>query len=108
MPGFDPDAQGVTNWFADIQVEGEMEYPEGYFSLRDNLETIFANPEAAALLEEHAQAIFGSMAKSMKNMSTKMGMAAKMALQDVIQISGSGLDEKGRLYLNQQFNKIKK
>ena len=108
LPGFDPDAQGVTNWFADIQVEGEMEYPEGYFSLRDNLETIMANSEAAALLEEHAQAIFGSMAKSMKNMAANMGMAAKMALQDVIQISGSGLDEKGKLYLNQQFNKIKK
>ena len=48
------------------------------------------------------------MAKSMKNMAANMGMAAKMALQDVIQISGSGLDEKGKLYLNQQFNKIKK
>lgn len=48
------------------------------------------------------------MAKSMKNMSGSMGMAAKMSLQNIIQLSGSGLDEKGLLYLNQQFNKIKK
>lgn len=65
-------------------------------------------PEAAALVEEHAAALFGSMAKSMKNMSGSMGMAAKMSLQNIIQLSGSGLDEKGLLYLNQQFNKIKK
>ncbi len=108
LPGFDPNDQGVTNWFADIQVDGEMEYPEGYFSLRDTMETIMANPEASDLLEKHAAALFGSMAKSMKNMSSAMGMMGKMSLQDMIQLSGSGLDEKGQLYLNQQFNKIKK
>lgn len=108
LPGQDDEEEGVTNWFADLQVEGEMEYPEGYFSLRDTMETIMANPEAAALVEEHAAALFGSMAKSMKNMSGSMGMAAKMSLQNIIQLSGSGLDENGLLYLNQQFNKIKK
>lgn len=109
LPGREDDGEeGVTNWFADIQAEGEMEYPEGYFSLRDNLETIMSNLQAAALLEEYAQAIFGSMAKSMKNMTANMGMAAKLSLQDVLQMTGSSLDDKGRLYLNQQFNKIKK
>ena len=107
LPGFDPNAQGVTNWFADIQVEGQMEYPEGYFSLRDTMEDIFSNPEAAALMEEYSAAIFGPMAKSMKNMAST-GMMAKTPLQDILKMSGSGLDEKARLYLNQQFNQIKK
>ena len=107
LPGFDPSAQGVTNWFADIQVEGQMEYPEGYFSLRDTMGDIYANPEAAALLEKHAKAIFGPMAKSMENMYST-GMMSKTPLQDVLKMSGPGLDEKAKLYLNQQFNQIKK
>lgn len=107
LPGFDPNAQGVTNWFADLQVEGQMEYPEGYFSLRDTMGDIYANPEAAALLEKHAKALFGAMAKSMENMY-RTGMMSKTPLQDVLKMSGPGLDEKGKLYLNQQFNQIKK
>ena len=107
LPGFDPNAQGVTNWFADIQVEGKMEYPEGYFSLRDTMGDILANPEAAALLEEHAEAIFGTMAKSMKNMAGG-GMMARSRLEDILKMSGPGIDEKGKLYLNQLFNRIKK
>ncbi|OUQ75227.1 glycoside hydrolase family 2 TIM barrel-domain containing protein [Flavonifractor sp. An100] len=107
LPGFDPNAQGVTNWFADLQVEGQMEYPEGYFSLRDTIGDIYSNPEAAALLSKHAQAIFGPMAKSMENMYST-GMMSKTPLQDVLKMSGPGLDEKGKLYLNQQFNQIKK
>ena len=105
LPGFDPDAKGVTNWFADIQVEGEMEYPEEYFSLKDRVKDIFANTQGAALLEEHGAAFFGSMAKSMKNMT---GMMGSMTLENAIEMSGSGLDAKGKLYLNQQLNKIKK
>lgn len=108
LPGQDDGEEGVTNWFADLQVEGEMEYPEGYFSLRDTMGTIMANPEAAALVQEHAAALFGAMAKSMENMSSAMGMAANMTLENILQITGSALDDKARLYLNQQFNKIKK
>lgn len=109
LPGFEPNgAQGVTNWFADIQVTGEMEYPEGYFSLRDSLENIMAHPDGKAFLEEHAEALFGSMAKSMTHMASGTGMVSKMKLEDVLQISGAHLDDKAKLYINQQLNQIKK
>lgn len=107
LPGFDPSAQGVTNWFADIQVEGELEYPEGCFSLRDTMGDLYANVETAALLEANAQVIFGPMAKSMKNMYST-GMMSKTTLENILKMSGSGLGEKGKLYLNQQLNQIKK
>lgn len=105
LPGFDPTEQGVTNWFADIQVEGEMEYPEGHFSFRDRVKDLYENQEAAALLDQHAAALFGSMAKSLKNM---MGMLGAMSLENASEICGSGLDAKGKLYLNQQLNRIPK
>ena len=107
LPGFGPSAQGVTNWFADIQVEGELEYPEGCFSLRDTMGDLYANVETAALLEANAQVIFEPMAKSMKNMYST-GMMSKTTLENILKMSGSGLGEKGKLYLNQQLNQIKK
>ena len=109
LPGFVPDGtQGVANWFAGIQVTGELEYPEGYFSLRDSLEHIMAHPAGKAFVEEHAEALFGSMAKSMTHMAGASGMVSKMKLEDVLQISGAHLDDKAKLYINQQLNRIKK
>ena len=105
LPGFDPNAQGVTNWFADLQAEGELEFPEGFCSIKDRVKDLYENPQAAALLEEYAAALFGSMAKSLKNM---MGMMGSMSLENACEICGSGLDANGKLYLNQQLNKIPK
>lgn len=105
LPDADPDAQGVTNWFADIQVSGKLEFPQGRFSIRDSVKDIAANPEARKILEEYASALFGSMAKSIRNM---MGMMGSMQLEQAIQLSGSKLDEKGILYINQKLNEILK
>ena len=55
----------------------------------------------------HACRIFGTMAKSMKNMAGG-GMMARSRLEDILKMSGPGIDEKGKLYLNQLFNRIKK
>ena len=54
-----------------------------------------------------AQVIFGPMAKSMKNMYST-GMMSKTTLENILKMSGSGLGEKGKLYLNLQLNQIKK
>ena len=105
LPDQNPGAEGVTNWFADIQVHGELEFPEGYFSIRDSVKSIADNPEGAKLLEEYGSALFGTMAKSLRNM---MGMMGSMQLDQAIQLAGSKLDEKGILYINQMLNKIPK
>lgn len=105
LPDTNPDAEGVTNWFADLQVTGDLEFPEGAFSIRDSVKSIFENPEGAKFLEEYSSALFGSMAKSFRNM---MGMMGSMSLEQVIQLSGAKLDQKGILYLNQKLNQISK
>jgi beta-galactosidase len=108
LPGQDDTKAGVTNWFADIQADGQMEYPEGYFSLRDTMGDIMANPEAAAFMEKYVSTLFGSMAETVINMSTGTGMMTDISFEQVIQFTGTQLPEKGRLYLNQQLNQIKK
>ena len=108
LPGQDDTEQGVTNWFADIQVDGEMEYPEGYFSVRDTIGDIMNNPEAAALIKKYAAALFGPMAKTIENMSGHKGMVDNMPLEQAIQLAGTKMDEKSKCYINQQLNQIEK
>ena len=94
LPGQEDTERNVANWFADIQADGEMEYPEGFFSLRDTIGDLMANPDAAALIQKYAAALFGSMAKSLENMSGNTGMIDNMPLEEAIQFSGAPLEEK--------------
>ena len=101
----DEERQGVANWFADIQVSGEMEYPEDAFSVKDQLKDILDNEDAAALFWQVAEKALGSRARSFSNM---LGMAGGMSLEQIIELTGAKLGEKELLYINQQFNRIKK
>ena len=108
LPGQEDIEQNVANWFADIQADGEMEYPEGFFSLRDTIGDLLANPDAAALIQKYAAALFGTMAKSLENMSGNTGMIDNMPLEEAIRFSGAPLKEKHLKYINQQLNQIHK
>lgn len=43
--------EGVTNWFEGLEETAAMEFPEGFFSVRDKVGEVAANPEAAAVLQ---------------------------------------------------------
>ncbi|MCD8160826.1 MAG: glycoside hydrolase family 2 protein [Clostridiales bacterium] len=52
LPEVNERAEGVANWFkqvGDMDLKAPMEFPEGYYSIKDTLEEISNNEEAMAL-----------------------------------------------------------
>ena len=66
------------------------------------------NPEAAALIKKYAVVLFGSMAKTMENMSGHAGMVDNISLEKAIELAGTQIKEKSKCYINQQLNQIEK
>ncbi|MBQ0001656.1 MAG: beta-galactosidase [Clostridiales bacterium] len=61
LPEFNERQEGVANWFqqmGSLDLTAPMEFPEGYYSIKDNFETLAGNEEA-----------FGVAAKAMKLLS---------------------------------------
>ena len=53
LPEFNERQEGVANWFkqmGSMDLEGPMEFPEGYYSIKDNVEAISQNEEAFAIV----------------------------------------------------------
>ena len=53
LPEFNERQEGVANWFkqmGSMDLEGPMEFPEGYYSIKDNVEVISQNEEAFAIV----------------------------------------------------------
>lgn len=107
----DVDTAGVANWFDDIAAQAAdepMQFPEGYFSIRDKIGDILKNPQAAAMLTAAVSAMTGmklkgSMLKMVgnKTLEDMMGMAKDMKI-------GKGVPENAVKAFNAQLNKIKK
>ena len=52
LPEFSQRQEGVANWFrqmGSLDLTAPMEFPEGYYSVRDTMEEIAKNPEALAI-----------------------------------------------------------
>ncbi len=48
-------AEGVANWFklvGDLDLEAPMEFPEGRYSVKDSMETLFTSEEAGAVVSK--------------------------------------------------------
>lgn len=55
LPEFNERQEGVANWFKqvgslDLDLKAPMEFPEGYYSIKDNMEEVSKCPEAFALV----------------------------------------------------------
>lgn len=53
LPEFNARQEGVANWFkqmGSLDLEAPMEFPEGYYSIKDTLETLAENEEAFAVV----------------------------------------------------------
>lgn len=89
------EGEGVANWFTNLILEEkeEMEFREGYYSVRDTIEELFANEEAA-------NAVVGAMYSSsgMKFKRSMLHMMGKMSLLDIQAMAdkASGGDTTGR------------
>ena len=105
LPDDEPDAGAVANWF-DGEKPVALEYPEGYFSIKDKLKELTAHPEAAAVLGEAFEKMGGGgQAKSLKNM---MGMLGGMSLAQILKMAGKRIPAGADAYLNAKLTKIKK
>lgn len=74
------EGEGVANWFTNLILEDrdEMEFQDGYFSVRDTIDELFANKEAA-------DAVIGAMYSSsgMKFKRSMLSMMGKMSLLEL-------------------------
>ncbi len=111
----DDDAQGAANWFDQAAAEAanapaEMQFPEGYFSVRDKIKDIIKNEEAYEVLANALHSMSGmKMKKGMlmmvgdKTLEGLASMAAGMGGDKAKNIPANAMQ-----IINAQLNKIKK
>lgn len=107
LPQEENTGDGVANWFDDIAVSRKLEFPEGFFSIKDKMGEIMANPESAEVMNQvFSQMGGGTMnAQSMKNM---LGMLKNMSVETILKMAGKKVPADAKYALNDMLNKIKK
>ena len=111
-----PEGNEGANWFDDpAAVEArkakKMNYPKGYYSIKDKISVLAANPETAAILKEAMATAMGSGAMSMtsgsmgKEMQEFMNM---MTLSNMLKMAGGAMTADQKYELNEKLNKIAK
>lgn len=108
LPEVKDRAEGVANWFklmGDLDLTAPMEFPEGYYSVKDTMEELFSSEEAG---EVAAEAI-----KLATNFDVKPGvgmwdMMKAMSPEKMMALGGSMLPEGFLESLNAKLIKIKK
>lgn len=101
------DGENVANWFnTDTGKVQTLEFPEGYFSIRDKVKDIMSNEEAAGVLMGlMSQA---SQTGGMKVNKGMMAMMGHMTLENILKMAGNMVPKDAAFYINGLLNKIKK
>lgn len=105
----DEDREGVDNWFNQMAAEAanapaEMQFPEGYFSVRSKIKEIMKNEEAFQVLYN---IVF--KATGMKMKKAMMAMIGEKTLEEMAgMMSGKDIPQNMMAAVNAQLNKIKK
>ncbi len=111
----DDDSQSAANWFDQAAAEAanapaKMQFPEGYFSVRDKIKDIIKNEEAYEVLANALHSMSGmKMKKGMllmvgdKTLEGLASMAAGMGGDKAKNIPANAMQ-----IINAQLNKIKK
>lgn len=106
-PDYIMEREEIVNWFD----REDMETPAGYFSIRDKVADIEANPEAAVLLEEiNAKMVeaYGDVAKNATVPEEMKRKQAQMPLEEKLKMAGKAVTTEMVVELNKKLNKIKK
>ncbi len=111
-----PEGNQAANWFQDpaaVEARRAFKYPEGYYSIRDKISVLMADPQTAPIVQE-------AMAGAMQGGGSMASMAPKgddnpmaeftrmMRLGDMLKMAGSAFSAEAKLELNQKLNAIKK
>ena len=111
-----PEGNQGANWFDDpaaVAARTAFKYPKGYYSIKDKVGVLLANPETAAILGNlfskmmsGAGALMGEgMGEMSEGMKEFMNM---MRLSDMLKMMGGAFPAEAKLQLNEALTKIKK
>ena len=111
-----PEGNEGANWFDDpelVALKKAFKYPKGYFSIKDKMGDMMANPQASALLGQMMAAMEngtgGALLGSMSQLSEEMMNFLKMMrLSDALKMAGDAVSLQMKLQINQALNQIKK
>ena len=107
------EGEGVTNWFSEgYGQKKELEFKEGYYSVKDKSSDIMAHPEGLVLITD----LMGKMMASMsggKNDAPKMGksmmkMMGNMSLEQLLKMFGKKAPAGTLSMVNEMLVKISK
>ncbi len=94
---FDAD-ENIQNWF-DKPADGELEFPEGFLSIKDKIEDIIANPEGEAILREHFDALL---------QDKRFKMAKRFPFETIIGFKPDAFPPALVQVVNAKLNKVRK
>lgn len=110
LPEVNERAEGVANWFKlvgelNLDLKAPMEFPEGFYSVKDSMETLFSSEEAGAIVNKAI--------KLATNFDVKPGvgmwdMMKAMSPEAMMSLGGSMLPDGFLESLNAQLIKIEK
>lgn len=108
LPEVNERAEGVANWFqaaGSLDLKAPMEFPDGYYSIKDSMEEIAKNREAIEIVK--------TAVKLTMNMNVEPGkgmwdMMKNMKVEQITEMAGDMVPEGFTESLNAQLTKIKK
>ena len=110
-----PEGNQGANWFDDpaaIAARAAFKYPKGYYSIKDKVGVLMANPETAKILGETLAKLMGGAGDLMGG-GMEMGESMKefmnmMRLNDMLKMMCPSFPAEAKLALNQALTQIKK
>ena len=101
--------KNVANWFDADGKELEMTFDENYFSIRDKIKHIMANPEGKAVMDAFIANMMSKMADSgMDIPKGAMKMLESFTIERIGKLAGDKFPAEGIAELNKVLQKIKK
>ena len=94
------------NWFDTLDASGDLEFPDGYFSIKDKVGEIMKNPDGEAFINSMVEKITSEL--HMNISKGMMNMAKGFTVEKVFDMGGSRIPAEAKIWVNQQLNKIKK
>ena len=110
LPEVNERAEGVANWFKmvgemDLDLKAPMEFPEGYYSVKDTMEELFKSPEAGQIVSKAVKMASNFVVEPGSGM---WGMMKGMTPERMMGLSGGLMPDGFIESLNAQLIKIKK
>ena len=115
-----PEGNQGANWFDDpaaVAARKAMKFPAGYYSIKDKVSVLMANPETAKVLQGAMAQILGGTSFSMMNDAEKSdksddnpmaGFYGMMRLSDLMKMAGKNVTAEMKKEINDALIQIKK